>query len=64
MIESLQNPRPEFTMILDTLRQWRQYNAISPRFEKAFAFLQQVTDQTPVGRHEIAGDEVFALAPR
>ncbi len=51
-------------MILDTLSQWRQYNALSPRFEKAFAFLQQVTDQTPVGRHEIAGDDVFALVQR
>lgn len=48
-------------MILDTLRQWRQYNAISPRFEKAFAFLLQVTDQTTVGRHEIDGDDIFAF---
>lgn len=48
-------------MILDTLPQWRQYHAISPRFEKAFTFLQQVTDQTQVGRHEIAGEEVFAF---
>ena len=48
-------------MILDTLSQWRTYRALSPRFEKAFAFLQQVTDQTVVGRHEIAGDDVFAF---
>ena len=48
-------------MILDTLSQWHQYNAISPRFEKAFAFLQLVTDQTPVGRHEIDGEDVFAF---
>ena len=48
-------------MILDTLSQCRTYAAISPRFEKAFAFLQQVTDQTPVRRHEIDGDDVFAF---
>ena len=48
-------------MILDTLSQWRQYSAISPRFVKAFAFLHRMTSQTPVGRHEIAGDDVFAL---
>lgn len=48
-------------MIVDTLSQWRTYNAISPRFEKAFAFLQHVTDGTTVGRHEIAGDDVFAF---
>ena len=48
-------------MILDTLSQWRQYNPISPRFEKAFSFLEQVTDETPLGRHAIAGDDVFAF---
>lgn len=48
-------------MILDTLSQSRQYNAISPRFEPAFAFLHQVTDRTKLGRHEIAGDDIFAL---
>lgn len=48
-------------MILDTLRQAHQYHALSPRFEKAFAFLNQVTDRTPVGRHEIAGEDIFAF---
>ena len=51
-------------MILDTLRQGSDYNALSPRFEKAFAFLRQVTDQTSVGRHDIAGDDIFALVQR
>ena len=51
-------------MILDTLRQGSHYNALSPRFEKAFAFLRQVTDQTSVGRHDIAGDDIFALVQR
>jgi biofilm protein TabA len=53
-----------FPMILDILERWRQYAAISPHFEKAFAFLQRVDDATPVGRHEIAGDDVFALVQR
>ena len=48
-------------MILDNLAQWRQYRAILPRFDQAFAFLQQVTDQTKVGRHEISGEDVFAF---
>jgi YhcH/YjgK/YiaL family protein len=48
-------------MILDSLSQWRRYAAISPRFERAFVFLQQVTNSTKVGRHEISGDDVFAL---
>jgi biofilm protein TabA len=48
-------------MILDTLSQWRTYAALSPRFAQGFAFLQQVTDQTPVRRHEIDGEDVFAF---
>lgn len=48
-------------MILDTLAQARTYHAISPRFKKAFAFLEQVTERTPVGRHEIDGDEIYAF---
>jgi YhcH/YjgK/YiaL family protein len=48
-------------MILDALDQWRTYASLSPRFEKAFAFLRQMTDATPVRRHEIDGDDVFAL---
>ena len=51
-------------MILDTLHQISTYNALLPRFEKAFAFLLQVTDQTPVGRHDIVGDDIFALVQR
>ena len=51
-------------MILDNLDRWLQYGAISPRFAKAFAFLRHVDDRTPVGRHEIAGDEVYAFVQR
>ena len=48
-------------MILDTLSQGHRYHVLSPRFAKAFAFLSTVTDQTPVGRHEIAGDDLYAF---
>ncbi|MFM8634321.1 MAG: YhcH/YjgK/YiaL family protein [Planctomycetia bacterium] len=48
-------------MILDTLDNARRYELLSPRFEKAFTFLRQVTDATTVGRHEIAGDDIYAL---
>jgi biofilm protein TabA len=48
-------------MILDTLSQWRQYAALSPHFARAFEFLERVNANTTVGRHEIAGDDVFAF---
>jgi biofilm protein TabA len=51
-------------MILDTLSQWRRYASLNPRFAAAFAFLEQVTAAVADGRHEIAGDEVFALVQR
>jgi len=51
-------------MILDNLNQWRTYAGLSPRFERAFAFLQQATDLTPVGRQAIDGDDVFAFVQR
>lgn len=47
-------------MILDTLNQWPQYASISPRFQKAFAFLREVRDDIVVGRHEIDGEDVYA----
>ena len=48
-------------MILDTLAHGFQHQCISPRFERAFSFLKRVTDQTPLGRHEIDGNEIFAF---
>lgn len=51
-------------MILDNLVLGRQYAGISPRFEKAFSFLQRVNDRLPDGRNEIDGDDVFALVVR
>jgi len=48
-------------MILDTLAQAHHYSALSPHFAKAFAFLRQVRDDTPVGRVEIDGENVYAF---
>lgn len=48
-------------MILDTLAQGPAYYSLNPRFARAFAFLQSVRPDTPVGRHEIDGEEVFAF---
>ncbi|MFO1452147.1 MAG: YhcH/YjgK/YiaL family protein [Opitutaceae bacterium] len=48
-------------MILDTLAQSSRYHALSPRFEKAFAYLRTVTEQTPPGRYEIDGDDLYAF---
>ena len=48
-------------MILDTLEQSSTYEAISPRLVKAFNFLRQMSDQFPLGRHEIDGDDVYAM---
>lgn len=51
-------------MILDKLSQWHQYSALSPHFARAFAFLEQVNDETPAGRHELAGEDVYAMVQR
>lgn len=51
-------------MILDNLNQWRRYASLSSNFEQAFAYLNGLSETPAVGRHEIAGDEVFALVQR
>ncbi len=48
-------------MILDTLANHAQYAAISPRFARAFAFLEQLPADAAVGRHEIDGEEIYAF---
>jgi biofilm protein TabA len=48
-------------MILDTLAQSSHYHPLSSRFAAAFAFLREFREGLKLGRHEIAGDEVFAL---
>jgi len=48
-------------MILDTLAQGNAYLPLNPRFKRAFEFLRHVTPATPVGRHEIDGEEIYAF---
>lgn len=48
-------------MILDTLANHAQYSGISPRFVRAFAFLQQLAPNAAIGRHEIEGEDIFAF---
>jgi biofilm protein TabA len=51
-------------MILDTLAQSRKYAALSPRFQKAFDFLEQFDGRVGVGRVAIDGDAVYALVQK
>lgn len=48
-------------MIFDTLDQSDRYLALSPRFAKAFTFLKNMTDDVAIGRHDIEGDDIYAL---
>ncbi len=48
-------------MILDTLDQAARYEALHPRFAAAFAYLRSVDGSQPLGRHDLAGDDCFAL---
>ncbi|WP_303908303.1 YhcH/YjgK/YiaL family protein [Thiohalomonas denitrificans] len=48
-------------MILDTLANAHRYHCIHPRFTEAFAFLHADPASLARGRHDIAGDELFAI---
>lgn len=48
-------------MIQDTLNNSARYEVLGPRFAKAFDFLRSVNSDLTEGRHDIDGDEVFAL---
>jgi biofilm protein TabA len=48
-------------MIQDTLAQSARYEVLSPRFAQVFAYLRTVDGTQALGRHDIAGDDVFAL---
>jgi biofilm protein TabA len=51
-------------MILDSLPLWRRYSSLNPRLARGFAFLEQLSADVAVGRHEIDGDAVYALVQR
>jgi YhcH/YjgK/YiaL family protein len=48
-------------MIFDQLSQWRRYAKLGARFEQACRYLETVNAQTPLGRHELDGNNLFAL---
>ena len=48
-------------MIADTFEQRRRYAGLSPRFAAAFNFLERLPATEPNGRHDIDGDDCFAL---
>jgi len=53
------NNQNRSTMILDQLSQWPRYARLHPRFAAAFRYLETLTPQTPVGRVELAGNDLF-----
>lgn len=49
-------------MIADTIELSERYDMLGARFAAAFAFLRSgESADLPVGRHDVMGDEVFAL---
>ena len=48
-------------MIADTLAQYHRYTSLSPRFAAAFNFLERLPADAALERHEIDGDNCFAL---
>jgi YhcH/YjgK/YiaL family protein len=48
-------------MIADTLAERRRYSSLSPRFAAAFDFLEQLPGDVALGRHDLDGDNCFAL---
>ncbi len=48
-------------MIAGPLAQSSRYAAPAPHFDAAFAFLRTLAADFPLGRHDIAGDDCFAL---
>ncbi|MDB6119448.1 MAG: hypothetical protein JWO08_3229 [Verrucomicrobiaceae bacterium] len=48
-------------MVHDTLANAGRYEALSPRFATAFAYLRTVDGTQPLGRFDIDGDNCFAL---
>ena len=52
-------------MILDRIEQADLYVSVNPHLAKAFAFLRQEgLDKLPDGRHDIDGDNVYAIIIR
>ena len=48
-------------MIRDQLKNWQQYHFSSPALAKAFAFLEQVNEDTADGTYELDGKNMYAM---
>ncbi|MFM7604431.1 MAG: YhcH/YjgK/YiaL family protein [Prosthecobacter sp.] len=48
-------------MVLDTLANAARYETLHSRFAKAFAYLRTVDGTQQLGRHDLDGDQCFAL---
>src|SRR5580700_7546574 len=51
-------------MILDHLSHWRQYTALSPRFQAGFGFLEKFDGSASPARYDIDGNNVYALVQK
>ena len=58
---SIFTPQNIHSMIAGHLAQSSRYASLSPRFAAAFEFLRNLSPDLPPGRHDIAGDDCFAL---
>ncbi len=48
-------------MILDRLQSSSQYRCIGSRFSQAFDYLESFAEDTPDGRYDLDGDNLYAL---
>ena len=48
-------------MIVDNIVNCEKYYGVNDKFKKAFEFLAKAPSDLPAGRHEISGDEIFAV---
>ncbi|MEG1634099.1 MAG: YhcH/YjgK/YiaL family protein [Rikenellaceae bacterium] len=48
-------------MVLDSLKKSELYNSINPLFEKAFQYVIENSNNAPLGRYEIDGDNLFVM---
>ena len=51
-------------MILDSLKHLRQYESLFHGVEAAAVFLENLTEQTPTGKHSIVDEKVYAMVQR
>lgn len=48
-------------MIIDSLHHTASYSGLGPRFVRGFAWLASFSPATPDGRHDVEGDDIYAL---